>query len=68
MEINEIRNMTVNQRILVMEQIWDSLIEDQYLPDSPPWHQDVLEHRRKRIESGDASFLSIAELKKLKTK
>ena len=67
MTIGEIRKMTIAQRILVMEQIWDSLIEDHQDPGSPPWHQNILEQRRNRIESGNAKFLSIDDLKKMKS-
>ncbi len=67
MTIGEIRKMTIAQRILVMEQIWDSLIEDHQDPSSPPWHQSILEQRRNRIESGNAKFLSIDDLKKMKS-
>lgn len=67
MKADEIRRMTINQRISVMEQIWTSLIEEGRVPNSPSWHQGVLESRRKRIDSGEAKFLSIDELKKLKS-
>jgi hypothetical protein len=32
--------------------------------ESPDWHGQILEERRKRIKAGDAEFVSIAELKK----
>ena len=67
MKVDEIRKMTINQRISVMEQIWTSLVEECQAPDSPSWHQDVLESRRERIDSGKAKFLSIHELKRLKS-
>ena len=59
--------MTVPERVHVMEQLWDSLLQDQNRLESPTWHRDVLEQRRRRIESGDAHFLTIEELKKLKS-
>lgn len=67
MNIDEIQKMTINQRILVMEQIWTSLIEGHQVPESPLWHKSVLESRRERIDSGEAKFLSIDELKRLKS-
>jgi hypothetical protein len=67
MKVDEIRKMTINERILVMEQIWTSLVEDRQVPDSPPWHKDILELRRKRIASGEANFLSLDDLKRLKS-
>ena len=67
MNIDEIKKMTINQRILAMEQIWTSLIEGYQIPESPLWHKSVLESRRERIDSGEAKFLSINELKRLKS-
>ena len=66
MTIDEIKKMTMQQRIKIMEQIWGSLIEEDETPESPQWHQKILENRRKKIESGEAKFLSIDELKRLK--
>jgi len=65
MTINEIKKMSTQQRIQLMEEIWSSLIEEDTHPESPQWHQEILENRRKRIESGKAKFLSLAELKEL---
>ncbi|MEA1923020.1 MAG: addiction module protein [Pseudomonadota bacterium] len=47
-----------------MEEIWSSLVEECRVPDSPLWHRDILESRRKRIDSGEAKFLSIEEVKR----
>ena len=33
-------------------------------PKSPPWHRGVLAERKKRIESGEAKFLSLKEARK----
>jgi len=66
MTIDEIKKMKIQQRIKIMEQIWDSLIEQDETPESPQCHQEILENRRKKIESGEAKFLSIDELKRLK--
>ena len=67
MTIDEIKKMTIQQRIRIMEQIWDSLIEEDETPESPQWHRDILGNRRNKIESGEGRFLSIDELKKLKS-
>jgi len=63
MLIDEIKKMTTQQRIQIMEQIWDSLIEEDVTPESPQWHRDILENRRKKIESGEAKFLTISKLR-----
>ncbi len=63
MAIDEIKKMTIQERIRIMEQIWDSLIAEDVIPESPQWHREILENRRKRIESGEAKFFSIPELR-----
>jgi len=67
MTIDEIKKMTTQQRIQMMERIWDTLIEEDKAPESPQWHQEILENRRKKIESGEANYFTIDELKKLKS-
>ncbi|MBZ0192342.1 MAG: addiction module protein [Candidatus Kuenenia stuttgartiensis] len=31
--------------------------------ESPAWHEEILDKRKKKIESGKAEFISIEELK-----
>lgn len=67
MKIDEIKKMSTQERIAIMEQIWNSLVEENTIPDSPSWHKDVLESRKKRIESGEVKFLTLDELKRHKS-
>ncbi len=63
MSITEIKKMTVEERLTVMEQIWDSLCHEESSPKSPSWHQDILDERRKRMNSPEAKYLTIEELR-----
>ena len=63
MNIEELKNMSRSERIRTMEAIWDSLIEDEADIESPDWHRDVLEDRKRKIESGEASFISLDKLR-----
>jgi len=63
MSIVEIKKMTVHERLTAMEQIWDSLCHEETEPDSPAWHRDVLEERKKRMDSSDARYLTVEELR-----
>ena len=48
--------MTVVQKLQLMEAIWDDLCRQaQDLP-SPDWHGQVLEDRQKRASQGTAAF------------
>ena len=55
--------MSVTERLQAMDQLWDSLNRcDDEIP-SPHWHQDVLADRKARALSGEAKFLTLAELR-----
>ena len=55
--------MTVHERLTAMEQIWDSLCHEEAEPESPTWHRDILEERKKRLDSSDAKYLTVEELR-----
>lgn len=55
----EIQKMSNPERLRTMEALWDALCHDSEQPQSPEWHCAVLADRKRRIESGDAKFLSI---------
>jgi putative addiction module component (TIGR02574 family) len=59
----EIKNMPVKDRIILMEEIWDTLSYDESKIDSPAWHEEVLDERKKLIKNGNTKFVSINELK-----
>ena len=61
MSIAEIQKMSIPERLRTMEALWDALCHDSDEPQSPEWHRAVLADRKRRIESGNAEFLSIEE-------
>lgn|GEM_PF-137645 len=63
MTIAEISKMSVLERLQTMEELWDSLIREPVLIKSPKWHEEILSARKERIESGNADFISLEELK-----
>ena len=63
MSIAEINKMTVHERLTAMEQIWDSLCHEDTEPESPAWHQDILKERKKRMDSSEAKYLTVEELR-----
>lgn len=58
----DIEKMTVPERMQAMERLWDSLTRPQREVESPPWHIDVLDQRKKKIEEGTAEFITLDEL------
>ena len=60
----KIKEMPVNERIILMEEIWDTLSHEQKDVESPLWHKDILDERKSMINNGEAEYISIQDLKK----
>ncbi|PPK76132.1 putative addiction module component (TIGR02574 family) [Methylobacter tundripaludum] len=63
MTITEIKSLPVSERIMLMEEIWDSLCHGHEPVESPLWHQDILNDRLELINSKQATLISLQELK-----
>lgn len=63
MTIAEISEMSVLERLKTMEALWDSLTREPAVIKSPKWHEEMLTDRKEKIESGNADFISLEELK-----
>jgi putative addiction module component (TIGR02574 family) len=61
--IAELKEMPVNQRMILMEEIWDTLSHEDAKIESPLWHKEILDERMKLIDSGKAEYLTIEQLK-----
>jgi len=59
----EIKKMSMKERIILMEEIWGTFRHEANEIESPCWHEGVLDERRKQVESGEAKFVSIDDLK-----
>lgn len=57
------KDMSRLEKLQSMEAIWESLHDDQGDLESPQWHGYELQERQRRIDAGEASFLSLQELK-----
>ena len=60
---DKIKEMPVNEKIGLMEEIWDTLRYDGNQIESPAWHKEVLDERTARLKSGKAKFLSLQDLR-----
>jgi putative addiction module component (TIGR02574 family) len=63
MNTQEIKNMSRIERLQAMEALWDSLIDEESEIESPEWHRDILEERKREIETGQTEFMSLEELR-----
>jgi hypothetical protein len=55
--------MSTIERLRAMEELWDALCHEDQEIESPAWHGNILEARRKDIETGKDEFISIKDLK-----
>jgi len=51
-----LNEMTVREKLQLMEALWADLSRDSDAIESPDWHREVLEDRERRIASGEANF------------
>ena len=63
MNTQEIKKMSRIERLQAMEALWDSLIDEESEIESPEWHRDILEERKRKIEAGKAEFISLEKLR-----
>jgi len=56
--------MTVSEKLLAIELLWDDLCRSPDDVPSPEWHKAILAEREKKVVDGDASFSDLNEAKK----
>jgi len=66
MNMNEAKMLTPSERLQAMEVLWDTICHDETPLDPPVWHKRILAERKKELESGNAEFVTIEELKAIK--
>jgi hypothetical protein len=51
-----LNEMTLREKLQVMEALWEDLSRNPGALESPEWHGDVLKERERCIASGEAQF------------
>ena len=59
----EVSRLSKAEQLQAMEWLWISLSKKPDEIESPEWHGDVLAVRKAKVDSGEAQFLDIAQLK-----
>jgi len=52
----QLKDLSLHEKLAMMESLWEELTESAESFESPAWHKDVLDERRKRVASGEAKF------------
>ena len=61
-DIPEIAKLSAPEKILLVEDLWDSISSDESIVPVPQSHFDELDRRLKRYESAGGRLLTIEEL------
>jgi hypothetical protein len=60
----QIAEMTLEEKLRVMEALWDDLCRREEAVPVPQWHKDLLDERERLIEEGKARFIDWETAKK----
>jgi putative addiction module component (TIGR02574 family) len=62
-DLPEISKLSTPEKILLVEDLWDSISSDESAVSVPESHKAELDRRFKRLESAPGSLLSLEELR-----
>ena len=63
MSLSDIQNMPLEERLYLMEQLWDSFKYEKQDVAPPLWHKDVLSERKQQYQNGELELISLEALK-----
>jgi hypothetical protein len=58
-----IDDMSVQEKLMAMEKLWESLSKNEDQIPVPEWHKKILDERQRQIESGEAVFIDLETAK-----
>jgi uncharacterized phage protein gp47/JayE len=58
-----IKQMSWDEKLRAMEELWESLTQDASRLESPPWHQDALRQTAARYDAGEEQPIDWAAAK-----
>jgi hypothetical protein len=51
-----LKEMTLQEKLAAMESLWEDISRAPDAVESPDWHNQILDRRRKRVAEGKAKF------------
>lgn len=61
---SQIKEMSLLEKIQTMEALWNNLSDNEEEFVSPEWHGSILNERESLVNSGQASYFELAQMKK----
>ena len=62
--LEEIHQLPLREKLLVMEAIWEELSREEQNLEVPQWHKEVLDERERLLAEGKAQFVDWEEAKR----
>ena len=63
-DILEIKQMSREEKLRVMEALWEDLSREDQSIQSPAWHKSLLQETEQRVQTGQEKILDWKEAKK----
>ncbi|MDC7218888.1 MAG: addiction module protein [Spirochaetales bacterium] len=61
---DEIKTWNFQEKMLVMEELWDEIAREHENDLFPEWHNDILEKRYKKRKNGEEPHYSLDDVRK----
>lgn len=62
-QLNTIFNLSIEEKLLIVQKLWDNIASEQQKLEVPVEHKMLLMQRIKKIESGKTSFKNWEDIK-----
>jgi putative addiction module component (TIGR02574 family) len=59
----EVQKLAIEEKLQVMEWLWEDLARDEDAVPVPEWHRAVLDKRRQFVQEGKGKFVSWEQVK-----
>lgn len=63
LQMDELHKLPVKDKIKVVQALWDDIATEQSIDALPAEHKRILQERLNKIDSGNATFSSLTEVK-----
>ena len=55
--------MTLNDKLTLIERVWDSLSQTGNEFASPDWHSEELQYRQEKVQNGETEFVPLTTVR-----
>ena len=62
---SKIKNLPIEQKLGLIEEIWETFRFNESEIESPSWHKKIIDERTALIKSGKANFFSLEDLREI---